>query len=46
MADAADDRLRLSVDVSAVPDHATGAGHYTIALVGALAARPDVDMWS
>ena len=36
------DPLRLSVDVSAVPARPVGAGHYTLALVTALAARDDV----
>jgi glycosyltransferase involved in cell wall biosynthesis len=36
--------LRLSVDVSAVPARPVGAGHYTLALVTALAARGDVDL--
>jgi glycosyltransferase involved in cell wall biosynthesis len=40
----ADSRLRLSIDVTAVPTRAVGAGHYTLALVGALARRPDVDL--
>ena len=36
--------VRLSVDVSAVPDEPVGAGVYTIELVRALAGRPDVDL--
>ena len=36
--------LRLSLDVSAVPVHAVGAGQYTLQLAGALAARADVDL--
>ncbi|MBV8463726.1 MAG: glycosyltransferase family 4 protein [Acidimicrobiales bacterium] len=40
----AEDCLRLSVDVSAVPARAAGAGHYTIELVRALSARSDVDL--
>ena len=35
--------LRLSLDVSAVPVRAVGAGQYTLELAGALAARPDID---
>ncbi|MGQ0743427.1 MAG: glycosyltransferase family 4 protein [Acidimicrobiales bacterium] len=34
--------LRVSLDVSAVPTAATGAGRYVIELARALAARPDV----
>ena len=36
--------LRLSLDVSAVPARAVGAGHYTLQLAGALASRTDVDL--
>ncbi len=36
--------LRLSLDVSAVPARAVGAGQYTLHLAGALAARSDVDL--
>ncbi len=36
--------LRLSLDVSAVPPRAVGAGQYTLHLAGALAARTDVDL--
>jgi glycosyltransferase involved in cell wall biosynthesis len=36
--------LRLSLDVSAVPARAVGAGHYTLHLAGALASRTDVDL--
>ncbi len=36
--------LRLSLDVSAVPLRAVGAGQYTLHLAGALAVRPDVDL--
>ncbi len=43
-ADRAEPRLRLSLDVSAVPDRAVGAGHYTLQLAGALASRADVDL--
>ncbi len=39
-----DGRLRLSLDVTAVPARPVGAGHYTLELAGALAARPDVDL--
>jgi glycosyltransferase involved in cell wall biosynthesis len=34
--------LELSLDVSAVPAHPGGAGHYTMALARGLAAHPDV----
>jgi glycosyltransferase involved in cell wall biosynthesis len=34
--------IRLSLDVSAVPDRPVGAGRYTIELARALAVRPDV----
>ncbi len=44
MAVVADQPLRLSVDVSAVPARAAGAGHYTIELVRALRTRTDVDL--
>ena len=40
----ADDPLRLSLDVSAVPARAVGAGQYTLHLAGALAARTDVEL--
>jgi glycosyltransferase involved in cell wall biosynthesis len=40
----ADPRLRLSVDVTAVPDRPVGAGQYTLHLVGALGARSDLDL--
>jgi glycosyltransferase involved in cell wall biosynthesis len=36
--------LRVSLDVSAVPARAVGAGHYTLQLAGALAARSDVNL--
>ena len=36
--------LRLSLDVSAVPARAVGAGQYTVHLAGALARRADVDL--
>jgi glycosyltransferase involved in cell wall biosynthesis len=39
-----DGRLRLSIDVSAVPARPVGAGQYTLELTRALAARPDVDL--
>jgi glycosyltransferase involved in cell wall biosynthesis len=38
------DPLRLSLDVSAVPVRAVGAGQYTVHLAGALAPRADVDL--
>ena len=40
----ADPLLRVSLDVSAVPARAVGAGHYTLELARALAARTDVDL--
>ena len=40
----ADPSLRVSLDVTAVPARPVGAGHYTLALASALAARPDVDL--
>ncbi len=42
------ERVRLSVDVSAVPANPVGAGRYTLELVSALTIRPDVDLqlWS
>jgi glycosyltransferase involved in cell wall biosynthesis len=42
--DTAGDRLRLSLDVSAVPARPAGAGHYTIALAAGLERRDDVDV--
>jgi glycosyltransferase involved in cell wall biosynthesis len=36
--------LSLALDVSAVPARPGGAGHYTLALAGALAQRDDVDL--
>jgi glycosyltransferase involved in cell wall biosynthesis len=36
--------LGLSLDVSAVPVRAVGAGQYTLHLTGALAHRPDLDL--
>jgi glycosyltransferase involved in cell wall biosynthesis len=36
--------LRLSVDVTAVPDRPVGAGQYTLQLTGALADRSDIDL--
>jgi glycosyltransferase involved in cell wall biosynthesis len=39
-----DHRLRLSLDVTAVPVHPAGAGRYTVELVGALSARQDIDL--
>jgi glycosyltransferase involved in cell wall biosynthesis len=41
---AADTTVRLSLDVTAVPAAAVGAGQYTLELTGALASRPDVDL--
>ncbi|MGH9083066.1 MAG: glycosyltransferase family 4 protein [Acidimicrobiales bacterium] len=38
------DRLRVSLDVSAVPALPAGAGRYTIELAAALARRDDVDL--
>jgi hypothetical protein len=40
----AEPRLRLSLDVTAVPLQPVGAGQYTMQLAIALAARPDVDL--
>jgi glycosyltransferase involved in cell wall biosynthesis len=40
----ADPPLRVSLDVSAVPARAVGAGHYTLQLAGALDSRTDVDL--
>jgi glycosyltransferase involved in cell wall biosynthesis len=37
-------RLSLTLDVSAVPARPGGAGYYTIAVAGGLAARPDVEV--
>jgi hypothetical protein len=36
--------LRVSLDVSAVPVRAVGAGHYTLQLARVLATRSEVDM--
>ena len=36
--------LRLSIDVTAVPSRPVGAGHYTLQLARALAARSDIDL--
>ena len=36
--------LRVSLDVSAVPDQPVGAGHYILQLAGQLAGRPDIDL--
>jgi glycosyltransferase involved in cell wall biosynthesis len=41
---AAADTIRLSLDVTAVPAAAVGAGQYTLELAGALASRSDVDL--
>jgi glycosyltransferase involved in cell wall biosynthesis len=38
------DRLRLSLDVTAVPANPVGAGQYTVQLARALSGRPDVDL--
>jgi len=40
----AGDRLRLTLDVSAVPDNPVGAGQYTMHLASALSRRPDLDL--
>ncbi|PZS22042.1 MAG: glycosyl transferase family 1 [Acidimicrobiales bacterium] len=40
----AGDRLRLSLDVTAVPTRPMGAGRYTLDLAAALATRDDVDL--
>ncbi len=40
----ADPDLGLSLDVTAVPAQPVGAGHYTLELARALAARTDVDL--
>ncbi len=40
----AEDRLVLSLDVTAVPARPVGAGQYTLQLGSALAERPDVDL--
>jgi glycosyltransferase involved in cell wall biosynthesis len=39
-----DDRLRLSLDVTAVPANPVGAGQYTVQLTRALSERPDLDL--
>ena len=39
-----DHGLRLSVDVTAVPDRPVGAGQYTLQLARTLAARSDIDL--
>jgi glycosyltransferase involved in cell wall biosynthesis len=38
------DRLRVSLDVTAVPAHPVGAGQYTVQLARALSQRPDIDL--
>jgi glycosyltransferase involved in cell wall biosynthesis len=38
------DRLRVSLDVTAVPAKPVGAGQYTVELARALSQRPDVDL--
>ena len=40
----AEPRLRLSLDVTAVPPQPVGAGQYTLQLATALASRSDVDL--
>lgn len=40
----AGDRLRVSLDVSAVPARPVGAGQYTLQLAKQLARRPDIDL--
>jgi glycosyltransferase involved in cell wall biosynthesis len=40
----AGDWLRLTLDVSAVPDNPVGAGQYTLHLASALSRRPDLDL--
>ncbi len=40
----AEPRLRLSLDVTAVPLQPVGAGQYTLQLATALASRSDVDL--
>lgn len=40
----AGDRLRLTLDVSAVPENPVGAGQYTMHLASALSRRPDLDL--
>jgi glycosyltransferase involved in cell wall biosynthesis len=40
----AEDLLRVSLDVTAVPSKPVGAGQYTISLAEALAARSDLDL--
>ena len=37
-------RLRVSLDVSAVPPRPAGAGRYTLELLGALSARDQIDL--
>ncbi|HVC66822.1 MAG TPA: glycosyltransferase family 1 protein [Acidimicrobiales bacterium] len=37
-------RLRVALDVTAVPDRPVGAGHYILQLARGLSARPDVDL--
>ncbi len=39
-------RLRVSIDVSAVPERPGGAGRYVLSLVAALAARGDLDLYA
>ncbi len=40
----ADPRLRLSLDVSAVPDRPVGAGQYTVQLAAALSHSAELDL--
>jgi glycosyltransferase involved in cell wall biosynthesis len=40
----ADPRLRLSLDVTAVPARPVGAGQYTLELARTLSAHPDIDL--
>jgi len=41
---AATDRLRVALDVSAVPERPVGAGHYILQLATRLSARPDIGL--
>ena len=38
------DRLRVALDVTAVPERPVGAGHYILQLARGLSARPDIDL--
>jgi glycosyltransferase involved in cell wall biosynthesis len=42
--DVAAERLRVSLDVTAVPGRPVGAGQYTLQLARALSPRPDLDL--